>query len=154
MQGDYGLWQCRTPCHESTCDNEHAVRLMMAEQKNMRVPSELVPRCPRCGGPMVMNLRVDDSFVQDEGWYAAHARYREFLRAHEGCRMLFLELGVGGNTPVIIKYPFWKMTMENRKAAYPCVNLEETYVPQEIRKRAVCIAADIGMVLAACCGRR
>ena len=120
----------------------------------MRIPAELVPHCPRCGRPMTMNLRCDNTFVQDGGWYAAARRYEDFLRRHRGMRVLFLELGVGGNTPVIIKYPFWKMTMENRKAAYACVNLEETYVPQEIRKRAVCIAADIGMVLAACCGRR
>ena len=153
-QGDYGLWQCSQPCHQETYDNEETVRRMFAEQKDMRIPAELVPHCPRCGRPMTMNLRCDNTFVQDAGWYAAARRYEDFLRRHRGMRVLFLELGVGGNTPVIIKYPFWKMTMENRKAAYACVNLEETYVPQEIRKRAVCIAADIGMVLAACCGRR
>ena len=149
-QGDYGLWQCSQPCHQETYDNEETVRRMFAEQKDMRIPAELVPHCPRCGRPMTMNLRCDNTFVQDAGWYAAARRYEDFLRRHRGMRLLFLELGVGGNTPVIIKYPFWKMTMENRKAAYACVNLEETYVPQEIRKRAVCIAADIGMVLAAC----
>ena len=149
-QGDYGLWQCSQPCHQETYDNEETVRRMFAEQKDMRIPAELVPHCPRCGRPMTMNLRCDNTFVQDGGWYAAARRYEDFLRRHRGMRVLFLELGVGGNTPVIIKYPFWKMTMENRKAAYACVNLEETYVPQEIRKRAVCIAADIGMVLAAC----
>ena len=149
-QGDYGLWQCSQPCHQETYDNEETVRRMFAEQKDMRIPAELVPHCPRCGRPMTMNLRCDNTFVQDAGWYAAARRYEDFLRRHRGMRVLFLELGVGGNTPVIIKYPFWKMTMENRKAAYACVNLEETYVPQEIRKRAVCIAADIGMVLAAC----
>ena len=149
-QGDYGLWQCSQPCHQETYDNEETVRRMFAEQKDMRIPAELVPHCPRCGRPMTMNLRCDNTFVQDAGWYAAARRYEDFLRRHRGMRVLFLELGVGGNTPVIIKYPFWKMTMENRKAAYACVNLEETYVPQEIRKRAVCIAADIGMVLTAC----
>ena len=153
-QGDYGLWQCSQPCHQETYDNEETVRRMFAGQKDMRIPTVLVPRCPRCGRPMTMNLRCDNTFVQDGGWYAAARRYEDFLRRHRGMRVLFLELGVGGNTPVIIKYPFWKMTMENRKAAYACVNLEETHVPQEIRKRAVCIAADIGMVLAACCGRR
>ena len=147
-QGDYGLWQCSQPCHQETYDNEETVRRMFAEQKEMRVPTELVPHCPTCGRPMTMNLRCDDTFVQDEGWYAAARRYEDFLRRHRGMRVLFLELGVGGNTPVIIKYPFWKMTLENRKATYACVNLEESYVPREIQKRSICIAADIGRVLA------
>ena len=147
-QGDYGLWQCSQPCHQETYDNEETVRRMFAEQREMRVPAELVPRCPRCGRPMTMNLRCDSTFVQDAGWYAAARRYEDFLRRHGGMRVLFLELGVGGNTPVIIKYPFWKMTLENRKATYACVNLEESYVPREIQKRSICIAADIGRVLA------
>ena len=147
-QGDYGLWQCSRPCHQETYDNEETVRKMFAEQREMRVPTELVPRCPKCGRPMAMNLRCDDTFVQDEGWYAAARRYENFPRRHRGMRVLFLELGVGGNTPVIIKYPFWKMTLENRKATYACVNLEEAYVPREIQKRSSCIAADIGRVLA------
>ena len=147
-QGDYGLWQCSKPCHQETYDNEETVRRMFAEQREMRVPAELVPRCPRCGRPMTMNLRCDSTFVQDAGWYAAARRYEDFLRRHGGMRVLFLELGVGGNTPVIIKYPFWKMTLENRKATYACVNLEESYVPREIQKRSICIAADIGRVLA------
>ena len=146
-QGDYGLWQCSQPCHQETYDNEETVRRMFAEQREMRVPAELVPRCPRCGRPMTMNLRCDSTFVQDAGWYAAARRYEDFLRRHGGMRVLFLELGVGGNTPVIIKYPFWKMTLENRKATYACVNLEESYVPREIQKRSICIAADIGRVL-------
>ena len=96
---------------------------------------------------MTMNLRCDDTFVQDAGWYAAAERYQDFLRRHQGARMLFLELGVGGNTPVIIKYPFWKMTLQNERAAYACINLEESYVPQEIQRRAICIREDIGMAL-------
>ena len=107
-QGDYGLWQCSQPCHQETYDNEETVRRMAAEQRDMRVPPELVPRCPRCGRPMAMNLRCDGTFVEDEGWHAAAGRYAEFLRRHRGARVLFLELGVGGNTPVIIKYPFWQ----------------------------------------------
>ena len=111
-QGDYGLWQCSGPCHQETYDNEETVRKMFAEQRDMRVPAELVPRCPRCGRPMTMNLRCDGTFVQDAGWHAAARRYEDFLRRHRGGRVLFLELGVGGNTPVIIKYPFWRMTLE------------------------------------------
>ena len=112
-QGDYGLWQCSKPCHQETYDNEETVRKMFAEQRDMRIPTELVPRCPRCGRPMAMNLRCDDTFVQDAGWYAAARRYEDFLRRHRGRRLLFLELGVGGNTPGIIKYPFWKMTLDS-----------------------------------------
>ena len=146
-QGDYGLWQCSKPCHQETYDNEETVRRMFAEQREMRVPAELIPHCPKCGRPMTMNLRCDSTFVQDEGWYAAARRYEDFLRHHKGMRVLFLELGVGGNTPVIIKYPFWKMTLENRKATYACVNQEEAHIPPEIRKRSICLTRDIGCVL-------
>ena len=146
-QGDYGLWQCSKPCHQATYDNEEAVRRMKAEQRDMKIPTELIPRCPRCGRPMTMNLRIDDTFVQDDGWYDAGHRYTDFLRRHEGQRVLFLELGVGGNTPGIIKYPFWKMTQENRRATYACINQAEAYVPREIQKRSICIAEDIGAVL-------
>lgn len=146
-QGDYGLWQCSKPCCDKTWDNEDTVRLMVAEQRNMRVPAELVPRCPVCGAPIAMNLRSDDTFVQDEGWYAAAGRYSDFLRRHEGQHVLCLELGVGLNTPVIIKYPFWRMTHENPKAVYACVNYGEAYAPREIAPRSICIDGDIDSVL-------
>ena len=150
-QGDYGLWQCTKPCHQKTYDNEAVVRRMMAEQKDMKIPSELVPHCPRCGTPMSMNLRADDTFVEDEGWHAAAQRYTDFLRRHEEQHILFLELGVGGNTPAIIKYPFWRMTYQNPKAVYACVNLSEAYCPKEIQKRAICIDGDIGKLLCELC---
>ena len=124
-QGDYGLWQCSGPCHQETYENEETVRRMFAEQKDMRVPSALVPYCPRCGRPMTMNLRCDNTFVQDKGWYEAAGRYGDFLRRHTGTRVLLLELGVGGNTPVIIKYPFWKMAMQDKNITYACINQEE-----------------------------
>ena len=146
-QGDYGLWQCSQPCHSKTYDNEETVRRMAAEQKDMKVPSELVPRCPVCGKPMTMNLRADDTFVEDAGWHAAAGRYAEFLRRHEGTRMLLLELGVGYNTPGIIKYPFWQMTAQNAKAVYACINVGQAACPEEISKQAVCIDGDIGTVL-------
>ena len=146
-QGDYGLWQCSEPCHQRTYDNEETVRRMFAEQQDMKVPSELVPRCPVCGRPMTMNLRADDTFVQDEGWYQAQSRYQDFLRRHDGLRVVFLELGVGGNTPVIIKYPFWKMTVQNPQAVYACVNMGQAYAPKEISEQAVVIGNDIGSVL-------
>lgn len=146
-QGDYGLWQCSDPCHPKTYDNEEIVLQMLKEQNEMRIPSELVPHCPVCGKPMTMNLRCDNTFVQDEGWYAAQDRYSDFLLRHKGLRVLYLELGVGGNTPVIIKYPFWKMTAGNPKASYVCINYQEAYAPREIRDSALCIENDIGKVL-------
>ena len=146
-QGDYGLWQCSRPCHDKTYDNEEAVRRMVAEQRDMHVPSRLVPRCPICGAPMSMNLRADDTFVEDEGWHLAAGRYQDFLRQHQGLHVLYLELGVGGNTPVIIKYPFWKMTHQNPRAVYACLNLSEACCPPEIKSRSICINGDIGDVL-------
>lgn len=147
-QGDYGLWQCSKACHDKTYDNEEAVRQMVAEQKDMKVPSELIPMCPVCGAPMTMNLRCDNSFVQDEGWYAASERYDDFIRRHKNLHILFWELGVGTNTPGIIKYPFWQMTAGNPKAIYACINYGEACVPEKIAKRSICINADIGEVLA------
>ena len=150
-QGDYGLWQCSEPCCQKTWDNEETVRRMVAEQRDLRVPTELVPHCPVCGRPMTMNLRCDSTFVQDEGWYAAAGRYQDFLRRHERMRMVYLELGVGGNTPVIIKYPFWKMTYQNSNAFYVCINLSESCCPKEIQTKAVCINRDVGTVLHELC---
>ena len=146
-QGDYGLWQCSKPCRQKTYDNETTVKKMLAEQKNMKIPSGLVPRCPVCGAPMSMNLRTDSTFVEDEGWRKAARRYEDFLRLHRGLHILFLELGVGGNTPAIIKYPFWRMTYQNHKAIYACLNLSEAYRPNEIQKQAICIGGDIGNIL-------
>lgn len=146
-QGDYGLWQCSEPCCQKTWDNEETVRRMVAEQREMRVPTELVPHCPVCGKPMTMNLRCDNTFVQDEGWYVAYSRYEDFLRRHEGANVVYLELGVGSNTPVIIKYPFWKMTYQNAKAFYVCINLSESFCPKEIQKRSICLNRDIGTAL-------
>lgn len=146
-QGDYGLWQCSKPCHNKTYDNESAVKKMVAEQKNMHIPSELLPHCPICGAPMVMNLRAGHTFVEDDGWHMAAQRYQNFIRRHKGKKILYLELGVGSNTPGIIKYPFWQMTAENPNAIYICINYGEAMCPQEIEKRAICIDEDIGLIL-------
>lgn len=164
-QGDYGLFQCSEPCHQSTYENEEIIRKMVEAQGwtigpdnelavteggtlKMAVPSELIPKCPRCGKPMTMNLRSDNAFVEDDGWHRAAERYDAFLRTHSG-RILFLELGVGYNTPVIIKYPFWQMTLANDKAVYACINYGEAFCPGEIEERSVCIDGDIGETLRA-----
>lgn len=146
-QGDYGLWQCSKACHDKTYDNEEAVRAMVEQQKDMKIPTELIPKCPVCGAPMTMNLRCDNSFVQDEGWYAAANRYDDFIRCHSNSHILFLELGVGMNTPAIIKYPFWQMTAQNPNAVYACINLIESYCPNEIARQSICLQGDIGNIL-------
>ncbi len=150
-QGDYGLFQCSKPCRQETYDNEAAVRQMMERQRDMRVPSDLLPVCPRCGRPMTMNLRSDSRFAEDEGWHRAARRYQNFLESRWERRILFLELGVGGNTPGIIKYPFWRMTAQNPGAIYACVNMGEAVCPEEIRERSICVNGDIGAALAALC---
>ncbi len=146
-QGDYGLFQCSEPCHQKTYDNEDAIRKMIDEQSNIRIPSSLIPLCPVCGKPLTTNLRIDDRFVQDDGWYASASCYEDFLRRHKGMHVLFLELGVGMNTPEIIKYPFWRMVMENENAIYCTVNKGQAYVPSEIKNRSITIDDDIGRVI-------
>lgn len=162
-QGDYGLFQSVNFENQHTYDNEAWVtKAMMAQgfEKDangvfqvpesgiaMRIPTELIPKCPADGSDVVMNLRVDESFVEDAGWHRASAAYADFLRRHESLHVLFLELGVGANTPVIVKYPFWQMTMTNDKAVYACVNYGEAFCPKEIEGRSICLDGDIGEVL-------
>ena len=163
-QGDYGLWQCSKPCHKKTYSNEETVRKMVLAQwfaigddstleipegteLRMTIPSELVPRCPVCGEPMSMNLRADDSFVEDEGWHMAAGRYSDFLRRHQNMKSLFLEAAVGFNTPGIVKYSFWQMTNEWKDATYACLNYGQAYAPDEIKSKSICINGDIGEIL-------
>ena len=163
-QGDYGLFQCSIPCHDETYDNEKTITQMVLAQGfeigengellipdkeaiKMSVPEELFPLCPVCGEPMTMNLRGDDRFVQDAGWEKAADRYSDFLRSHRQDKVLFLELGVGYNTPGIIKYPFWQMTYQWDNAVYACINYGESYAPEEIREKSILINGDIGDIL-------
>lgn len=145
-QGDYGLFQCSEPCSDDTYENEEMIRNMVEKQKDMKIPTDLIPKCPKCGKPLTMNLRSDDKFVEDKGWHEAAKRYRDFLNGHDG-KILYLELGVGYNTPGIIKYPFWQMTAKNPKAIYACVNFGEAVCPEDIREQAICIDGDIGAVI-------
>ena len=165
-QGDYGLFQCSKPCHHETYDNEESVKKMVVSQGyrieagkltvpegtqiRCTVPTELVPRCPKCGRPMSMNLRSDSTFVQDAGWKAAAKRYEKFMEDHRGQNVVFLELGVGYNTPGIIKYNFWQYAHNWRNAFYVCINKGDAYVPKEIENKAVGINADLAEVLYLC----
>ena len=123
--------------------------LIVSQKKKLlsTIPSELIPVCSHCGRPLTMNLRSDATFVEDEGWHRAAERYENFLRTRNNMKILFLELGVGYNTPGIIKYPFWQMTARNPKSMYACLNYDEAFAPDEIRKRSVCISGDIGEIL-------
>lgn len=142
-QGDYGLFQCSKPCCQKTWDNEEVIGNMVRQQKDMKIPSSLIPHCPNCGSPMTLNLRKDETFVEDEGWKNALFRYEAFLKRHRNVKILFLELGVGYNTPGIIKYPFWQMTYQNPKAIYCCLNRDDVTIPQEIQDRSITIQGDI-----------
>ena len=163
-QGDYGLFQCCVPCHKKTYDNEEIVRKMLISQGfgfkdsenkkdgeiifpenplKMEIPSELVPHCPVCGKPMSMNLRCDGTFVEDDGWHEAAKRYQDFLEKQKNARTLFLELGVGENTPGIIKYPFWNLTYKNKNAFYVSLNMAKEEIPIELKARSVLIKGDI-----------
>ena len=162
-QGDYGLWQCSKPCHNKTYDNGDIIRQMVEAHgrqgtgqglarptctvSKMAVPTELVPHCPKCGAPMAMNLRADHTFVQDEGWYIAAGRYDDFVRRHKNTPVLYLELGVGMNTPGIIKYNFWRQVYQNPKANYICINKGQSYAPREIANRSICLDMDAAQVL-------
>ncbi len=148
-QGDFGLWQCSVPCHRRTYDNEDVVLRMVEQQKDMRIPSELVPFCPKCGAPMRMNLRNDNTFVEDYGWHEAASRYVDFADAHKDERLLLLELGVGANTPAINKYPFWRLTYRHPNTTYVCINFGEAECPKEIEDRAILVNADLAEVLEA-----
>lgn len=146
-QGDYGLFQCSKPCCNKTFDNEAVIKEMVKSQKNMKIPTELIPTCPYCNAPLTMNLRCDDKFVEDEGWQKAAERYQNFLRTRENQKIVFLELGVGMNTPIIIKYPFWQMTAKNKNATFACINKGEAICPDEIENRSILFNDDIKKVL-------
>ena len=148
-QGDYGLFQCSVPCHAHTYDNESTIRAMVAQQTNMRVPTELIPRCPICGAPMTMNLRADSTFVEDAGWQAAYQRYVCFLQRTAKTRIVYLELGVGFNTPGIIRYPFEQFTFQGKHATLIRLNQHEAAVPAALAQKSICLRGDIHRTLRA-----
>ncbi len=147
VQGDFALFQCSKPCRQETFYNEKYIREMIKYKKEMKIPTELIPKCPYCGRNMSMNLRADDTFVQDKNWDEQKNRYEEFLKMSDNSKILFLELGVGFNTPSIIKYNFWRMTLNNKKSVYASINLGECYCASDIEERSICIDYDIAEVL-------
>lgn len=147
VQGDFSLFQCSKPCRQETFYNEKYIREMIKYKKEMKIPTELIPKCPYCGRNMSMNLRADSTFVQDKNWHNQKSKYEEFLKISNDSKILFLELGVGFNTPSIIKYNFWRMTLNNKKSVYASINLGECYSASDIEERSICIDADISEVL-------
>lgn len=146
-QGDYGLFQCSKPCHKKTYDNEEIIKRMKQSLIDNKIPSSLIPKCPKCGRNMSLNLRSDNTFVEDEGWHKAFNNYQEFLSKAKNGKVLFLELGVGYNTPAIIKYPFMRMTYQFDNAFYVCVNQGENYIPDEIIDKSLIINEDLNLVI-------
>lgn len=146
-QGDYGKIQCQKGCHPKTYEAEEMFRKMDAERKDCLIPSELVPKCPVCGGKMAMHLRCDNYFVEDEQWHEAADRYADFLVQNKTKRVVLLELGVGFNTPIIIRFPFEKLIRE--KASYSLIrlNMDEAVVPENFGERAIGIGGDMSRAI-------
>ncbi len=149
VQGDYGLWQCSRACHQETYSNEEEIKKMMeiTREDPFKIPKDLIPHCPKCEAPLDMNLRKDHTFVEPEGWTKAMRRYEEYLRRNHKKSVLLLELGVGGNTPTIIKYPFWDMARFNNEAQYVCLNLNDAQAPKDLEAQSICIQDDIHSIL-------
>jgi NAD-dependent SIR2 family protein deacetylase len=146
-QGDYGLFQCSLPCQNETFDNEEIIKQMVAKQIDGKIPSSLIPRCPFCGRKLTTNLRSDDHFVEDEGWHQALERYQTFIEKNKDKKILFLELGVGWNTPGIIKYPFMQMTKKFKNSFYLCINQGQNYCFDEIQERSLILNEDLNILL-------
>ena len=146
-QGDYGKIQCQKGCHSKTYDAEELFRKMDEERRDCLIPSELVPKCPVCGGNMAMNLRCDNYFVEDEAWHQAADRYAGFLEQNKDKKVVLLELGVGFNTPIIIRFPFEKMVRENSSYSLIRLNMDEAVVPESFGKRAIGIGGDMAKAI-------
>ena len=146
-QGDYGKIQCQKACHPKTYDAKDLFRKMDKARRDCLIPSELVPKCPVCGGNMAMNLRCDNYFVEDEAWHEAADRYAGFLEQHKDKKVVLLELGVGFNTPIIIRFPFEKMVRENSSYSLIRMNMDEAVVPESFGKRAIGIGGDMAKAI-------
>lgn len=152
-QSDYGKIQCAKACHQKTYDAEALFLAMDEARCDCRIPARLIPRCPVCGGSMAMNLRCDGYFVEDEAWHEAADRYAAFLESHKGMQVVLLELGVGFNTPVIIRFPFERLARENADYTLIRCNRDEDFVPGSLGRRAIGIGGDMGKAISDIGGR-
>ena len=142
-QGDYGEIQCARGCHDKVYDAVGLFLEMDQAREECMIPSSMVPKCPVCGGNMAMHLRCDQYFVEEEHWHETASRYADFLKEHRKEHVVLLELGVGFNTPTIIRFPFEKMVGENERWSLIRLNLDEAVVPDSFGGRAVGINEDI-----------
>lgn len=142
-QGDYSEIQCERACHQKVYNAEELFKKMDASRKDCLIPTELVPHCPVCGGKMTMHLRCDNYFVEDEKWHESADRYADFLEQNKDKKVVLLELGVGFNTPVIIRFPFEKLVRERDKYSLIRLNMNEAVIPESFKKRAVGIGGDM-----------
>lgn len=149
VQGNYGEWQCSVPCSQTLYDNEDAVLDMVRQTKDLKIPTDLVPHCPRCGAPMAMHLRIDNTFVEDDHWHASQEAYMNFLESIGQQKLVFLELGVGYNTPTIIRYPFERMTAVLPQTYLIRLNRDDTLGMVENADKTLTLTQDMKEVVAA-----
>lgn len=149
VQGDYGKLQCAEACHQTLYDNQEIVQHMVSEQTDCHIPSHLIPECPRCGGFMEVNLRKDEFFVEDEVWHSSSRRYTRFLAELGSRQLVLLELGVGYNTPTIIKFPFEHITAQSPSATLIRMNKDYPEVSQENHAKTIVFEQDLGKIIAA-----
>jgi NAD-dependent SIR2 family protein deacetylase len=147
-QGNYAFFQCEKPCSRDVYYNEQMIQTMLANMPSpLRIRGEDIPRCPKCGRLLVPNLRSDDTFVE-EPHIQNQARYVDFVKAARDKKIVLLELGVGFNTPVIIRYPFEAITMQYPSATLVRINAADIEVSASIAEKSICFKEDVGKVLA------
>lgn len=150
FQGNFRYFQCSQPCHDTIYNNETSIEKIFFNINKFRVPSELVPRCPKCGRQMVPWVR-DDAFLEGESWKLSLKNYYDFLEKwllqNNSSKVLLLELGVGDMTPSIIKLPFWEITEKNANVTYVCINKNKSSMPMHIKDKSLHITGDLSLVL-------
>lgn len=149
IQGEYGLWQCSQFCHQQTYRDDFLIRRMVAEQKDMKIPRDLIPYCPKCGAPFEINKRnAEKGMVEDADFFAQKDRYERFLAEYEGQKILYLEIGVGYTTPQFIKHPFQAYTRANPNALFVTMNQKQYRTPPAIQGQTVQLTSHIAALLA------
>ena len=147
IQGDYSYLQCENACHNKLYNNKELVEKWLRNTKNCKIPSDLVMKCPVCGGNMDMNLRKDANFVQDENWYRQSEKYEDFLSRSKGKNVVLLEMGVGFNTPGIIRFPFEQMTANNVKTTLIRINKDYPNPMLEIKNKTISFDEDTNKII-------